>query len=54
MLTTYEKKRRKDPFVCTGCGWNIVVMEYHGECGNPQCLYLGAKNSLPGIAAKVD
>jgi predicted RNA-binding Zn-ribbon protein involved in translation (DUF1610 family) len=41
MLTSPEVLRRQSYEVCSGCGWNVVVMERHSECASPECVLLG-------------
>jgi hypothetical protein len=45
MLTSIEILRRKNDAVCSGCGWNVVVMEWHSECANPECVLLGKRQT---------
>ncbi len=51
MLTTIEKVRRRGRLVCQECGWNLILMEYHGECVNPHCMRVGKRNMLPNRSA---
>jgi predicted RNA-binding Zn-ribbon protein involved in translation (DUF1610 family) len=45
MLTSIEVLRRQSDAVCSGCGWNVVVMERHSECANPECVLLGKRQN---------